>query len=137
MAGSAATSAASVILALLMNASLHQLWSFINAEQHMIFMPLFPGLKYPANVALVNSFLMGIVFFDILPTDFLDEQIYYVPEEEPYNTNQQMFDNESTLFTVNASTILWLLFMHVLLIVISALCYCVKCLRNYLSKYLF
>ena len=53
----------------------------------MLYMPLCPGLQYPANVALVYDELRDIIFFDILPTDLIDEKIYYFPEENAYNNN--------------------------------------------------
>ena len=49
------------------------LWGFINAEQMMVYLQIKQGLKYPANVANFYKYLGEIFFFDILPTELLDE----------------------------------------------------------------
>ena len=100
----------------------------------MLFTPLCPGLKYPANVALVNLYIREIVLSDVLPTDVLDEKIYDLPEDEPYNLNQQMFDNESKLFASNASTLLWLIFINMALLILYAVVHRVKFFKKYLGK---
>ena len=91
----------------------------------------------PANAALVNEQLIEFAFFDILPTDLIDEKLFYLPDEEPYNMAFQMFGFESRLFIGNASFILWVVQGHVLLILIYYIAYKVNCLRTRLAKYLF
>ena len=52
---------------------MNKLWGFINAEQLILYMPLDPGIKYPANVAIVNENLREVMFFSFVTTDFIDE----------------------------------------------------------------
>ena len=63
-----------------MKASLNQLWSLINAQQLTLNMPLMKKLKFPANAALVNEEMIQFAFFDLIPTDWLDEILIYLPE---------------------------------------------------------
>ena len=68
-----------------MKASLNQLWSMINAQQLTLNMPLMTKLKFPANAAMVNEEMIQLAFFDIIPTDWIDEAIFYLPDLQPYN----------------------------------------------------
>lgn len=43
-------------------------------------MPLMKKLKFPANAALVNEEMIQFAFFDLIPTDWLDEILIYLPE---------------------------------------------------------
>ena len=48
-------------------------------------MPLVANLKFPANAALFNEFMIQIAFFDIVPTEYFEKHLWYMPEQEPYN----------------------------------------------------
>ena len=43
-------------------------------------MPLMTKLKFPANAAMVNEEMIQLAFFDIIPTDWIDEAIFYLPD---------------------------------------------------------
>jgi len=45
-----------------------QVWGAINGLQLMVFMPLF-WVKFPANANGMNSQLIDIASFDLLPSD--------------------------------------------------------------------
>ena len=76
-----------IIMMFGMKASLNQLWSLINAQQLTLNMPLMKKLKFPANAALVNEEMIQFAFFDLIPTDWLDEILIYLPEGQPYSSN--------------------------------------------------
>ena len=42
-------------------------------------------LKVPGNVMMFNSFIVTIATFDLIPTDWIANALYYLPEEEPFN----------------------------------------------------
>ena len=44
-------------------------------------MPLCPKLKFPANAAKVNEQMIEFAFFDLIPTGWLDEMVYFLPDE--------------------------------------------------------
>ena len=48
-------------------------------------MPLYEKLKIPGNVMMINSFLVSIATFDLIPTEEIDSSLFYLPEEEPFN----------------------------------------------------
>ena len=77
---STAASLLSIFESFVLSASLNQLWGMINAHQLMVYLPMLPSLKYPANAAYLNEQLSELVFFDIIPTDWLNEIVYYTPE---------------------------------------------------------
>ena len=34
---------------------------------------------------MINTFIITIATFDLIPTEDIDEALYYLPEEEPFN----------------------------------------------------
>ena len=50
-------------------------------------MTLLTKLKFPGNSQLMNYHLLKIATFEIVPIEFIDEKIYYFPEEDPFNLN--------------------------------------------------
>ena len=47
-------------------------------------MPLTKKLLFPANAMIFNAFLIKIATFDLIPSEPLEELLYYLPEEEVY-----------------------------------------------------
>ena len=76
-------------------------------------------------------------FFDVIPTEFIDEEIYYFPDEQPYSIGFQTLGYESLLFLGNAGFALWLVWGHLFLIVIFLITFKVNFIRKHLGKYLF
>ena len=72
-------------------------------------MPLMKKLKFPANAALVNEEMIQFAFFDLIPTDWLDDIVLYLPETSPYSSAFQMFGYESILFLGNAGFALYVI----------------------------
>ena len=58
----------------------------INGLQIMSHMPLC-NIKFPANAELFNGFIIEIALFDILPSEYMLEQIVYYPQEDSFNLN--------------------------------------------------
>ena len=81
--------------------------------------------------------MIEFAFFDLVPSEWLDEKIYYMPDEQPYNLNFQMLGYESRLFVGNAGFSLWVIWGHCLLLVFYILAYPVRFLRRRIGNYLF
>ena len=54
---------------------MQQLWSMINTQQIIVLIPLFK-ISLPANIAVIFNILMSIAAFDIIPTDWLFDEIF-------------------------------------------------------------
>ena len=67
-------------------------------------MPLMKNIKFPANASLFISFLVEIVNLDLIPTEWLEDLIYYLPEETPFNINFEASGIESNLFISNTGS---------------------------------
>ena len=48
-------------------------------------MPLYKKLKFPANSMIVTTFLIKIATFDLIDTEFVEEEMWYFPDDDPYN----------------------------------------------------
>lgn len=59
-----------------MKASLNKLWSMLNSQQIAVYMPMYE-LKFPANAMMVTKEMVEIANFDLIPTDLLDEYLWY------------------------------------------------------------
>ena len=73
----------------------------------------------------------------MIPTDWLDQLVYYVPESEPYNVNMEMFGYETELLIANAGIVMWTIYINLGLLFIYVVFNWIPCLRRSLSKYLF
>ena len=100
-------------------------------------MPLCEKIHFPANAAFVNEKISEFAFFDLIPTDKVDERIYDLPVEKPFNLNFQMFGYESRLYIGNVGFALWLVWAHAFIFVIYVLTIKVNFLRRRIGRYLF
>ena len=66
---------------------LKQLWGMLNSQQIFIYMPMLEMLKMPGNVMVVEEQLVRVFTFDLLPTEYLDELIWYFPDEDAFSLN--------------------------------------------------
>ena len=48
---------------------------------------LIEKIKLPANAMTLTVFIIEVASFDLLPTDDIDEELYYFPEEDPFSQN--------------------------------------------------
>ena len=76
-------------------------------------------MKIPANAEDFNAAMITIANFEVLPSDDINEQIFYVPEIEaqPYNENFAVAEYNSVHAVYNLGSIFYILVVHVLLIV--------------------
>ena len=51
---STGTCAFQILISLLTKASLSQLWGMLNSQQIIVHLPMFNGLKFPANAMIIN-----------------------------------------------------------------------------------
>ena len=70
-------------------------------------MALLEKLKIPANSQIFTEFMVGIIKFDLYPTYYIDDEIYYFPDEEPFSINFEACGIESKLFVPNLGSVFW------------------------------
>ena len=110
----------------------------LNAIQIVIQIPLMLKLKIPGNVQFVSTFLVTIATFDLIPTDKLNDYLYYFPEEEPFSINFAQYGYDSRLFIGNMGLSLWIIYLNIFLSIICLLAFvCWKWLFKKLSPHLF
>ena len=83
----AATGCVQVILAFVLQAGLGQLWSMLNSQQVSVFMPMFEKLKFPPSAMIITKEMIKIATFDLIPTDWINEKLWYFPEGEAFSLN--------------------------------------------------
>ena len=117
--------------------SLSQLWSVLNSQQVMLNMPLMKNVKYPANALIFTSSLVDIVNLDLLPTEHLEELVYYLPEPVAYNINFAANGIESTLFISNVGSSLLVIVANIIVAIVCLALYKVKRVWNWLRPIIF
>ena len=45
------------------------------------------NIKFPANVMMINQIFTEIANFEVIPSDEINGELFYFPEEDPYNLN--------------------------------------------------
>ena len=115
------------IFNLFLAASLSQLWGLLNSQQMTVFLPMFKGLKFPANAMMVIEFMIQLATFDLVPTSFVDEEMYYWPESDPFSTNFEMAGTETVFLLANIGFAIYMIYYHILLALVHA---CLHMLRN-------
>ena len=71
---------------------------------------------------------MKLAKFDMFPTEQLEEVIYYLPEQKPFNINFEANGMESTMFISNIGSLIWIIFIYINLAVLSFVLRNVKCI---------
>ena len=57
---------------------------------------MFSGLKFPANASGVIDFMIKLATFDLVPTDEIEDEMYYWPESDgAFSVNFEMVGVES------------------------------------------
>ena len=74
-----------------MQASLSQLWGMLNSMQIVVHMPMLQGLKFPANSMTIVGQMIKLATFDLIPTEIIDAELYYWPEEDPFSINFEIY----------------------------------------------
>lgn len=78
-------------------------------------MPMYEKLKFPASAMMITKELIKIATFELIPTRWLDETIWYFPEEEAFSSSFEISGIESTLLLQNIGFILYLVLLNILL----------------------
>ena len=127
-----------------MQASLSQLWGMLNSMQIVVHMPMLQGLKFPANSMTIVGQMIKLATFDLIPTEIIDVELYYWPEEDPFSINFEMAGVESKLFLANIGFAIYLVYAHLLAVVVHACLHkmrnsgrCVTRLHSKLGSYLY
>ena len=53
----------------------------------VVHMPMYNGLKFPANAMMITKFMVVLATFDLVPTYMIDEYLYFWPEADAFNLN--------------------------------------------------
>ena len=92
----------------------------LNSQQIVVYMPMFERLKFPASAMIVTKALIDIATFDLIPTEILDEYLWYFPEGDAFSASFETAGVESTLFLKNIGFILYMIIAHILFVLIHA-----------------
>lgn len=102
------------MLAFVLQAGLGQLWSLLNSQQIVVYMPMFEHLKFPASAMMITAEMIKIATFDLIPTDMIDDLLWYFPEGEAFSLSFETAGVESKIFLQNIGLILYLIMLNVL-----------------------
>ena len=92
---------------------------------------MFSGLKIPANALTLIKFMIKLATFDLVPTEIIDEQIYYWPENDgPFSVNFEMTGTESVILLANIGFTIYMIYLNVFAILVHA---CLHPCRNSLG----
>jgi len=83
---------------------------------------------------MLTQFLIKIATFDLLPTEHIDEEMYYFPDSDPYTSNFEQVGVESTLLLANIGFAMYLILAHALFIGLHACLYRFKDVNSYTKK---
>ena len=85
-------------------------------------MPLMKNIKFPANSMVFNKFLVGIVNFDLVPTEWFEKIIYTVRESQAFNINFEACGIETKIFIKNIGFAIWSTFSYIFAAILSLTC---------------
>ena len=77
-------------------------------------MPMFEKLKFPPSAMIITKEMIKIATFDLIPTDWINDALWYFPEEEAFSLNFETAGLESKLFLKNIGFILYLVLFNIL-----------------------
>ena len=76
------------------------------------------GTKFPANSMMINNIFQDIANFEIIPSEYFNEKLFYFPEVDPYNFNFSECGIESRFFLQTMGLPLYIMLVHFALLVI-------------------
>ena len=56
-----------------------QIYGMLNAQQLLVFMPMFENLIFPTNAELINAMLLNVSTFSWIPTETVNTELYGLP----------------------------------------------------------
>ena len=72
-ASQSSTSILQILGSLALQTSLSHLWAMLNSQQMVVFVPMFSGLRFPANASMILEQMIKIATFDLIPTSMIDD----------------------------------------------------------------
>ena len=103
-------------------------------------------IKFPANVRQINTKIIEIANFEVIPSEEINNKLFYFPEEDAFSLNFSECGIESQFFLLIMGLPLYIMLGHFALLVLYIfLCLCNVVLRSpciaaivtYLGRYLF
>ena len=91
-------------------------------------MPLYEKLSFPASAMLLTKEFIKIASFDLIPTEWLNDLIWYFPDENSFSLNFETLGIESKLLLQNIGLILYLILANILYAILYLLV--VPCCRS-------
>ena len=86
-------------------------------------MPMYEKLKIPASSMVITKEMIEIVNFDLVPTDSIDDYVWYFPEVSAFSLNFETAGVESILALQNAGFILYLILGSMMFALLHVLIY--------------
>ena len=108
----------------------------VNSQQVVVLLPLMEGIKFPANVMLINKALIDISEFEVISSEDINKKLFYFPEVDPFTLNFSECGIDSLFFLMIMGFPLYVIVAHFALMII----YFILALANrfiksrYLSK---
>ena len=65
-------------------------------------------LYFPGNTQDYLKYIIEVVNLDLLATQIDEENLYYLPEAEPFNINFEAVGIETKLFITNIGSVIWM-----------------------------
>ena len=78
-------------------------------------------LKFPPVTMVINKEMIKIATFDLVPTDWVIEALWYFPEGEAFSVNFESSGVESKLLIKNIGFILYLVIFNLLYMILHFL----------------
>ena len=88
---------------------------------------MFEGLKFPANAMMVIEQMIKLATFDLIPTEFIESEMYYWPESEPFSVNFEISGTESVFLLANIGFVIYIIYYHIFIAIVHA---CLHKVRN-------
>ena len=85
---------------------------------------------------MMNESLIALATFDLIPTELVDKELFYFPEEDPFSLAFAQCGYESNLFLNNAGFLKYFIMAHLFLAVIYLVLYKVKPVQRRMASYL-
>ena len=130
----AATGLYQVLISFAFQAGLNQLWSMLNGQQIVLYMPLYEMLKFPSNAMTISKELIKVAKFDLIPTEWIDEILWYFPEGDAFSQNFDAAGFESQLFLENVGPTLYLTMLNVIFGVLHIVLFPCRTLGDFAAK---
>ena len=105
---------------------------------------MYEKLKFPASAMMITKELIDVATFDLIPTEIVDELLWYFPEAESFTPSFEMVGIEATIILQNGGLIFYMIMinlffgiLHFLLIPTIYLGTCFQKLVAKLKNYLY